>query len=34
MNRWASTALGDVLKLERDIIKRGNVLLAQISGKK
>jgi type I restriction enzyme M protein len=26
--------LGDVLKLENEIIKRGNALLAQISGKK
>jgi type I restriction-modification system DNA methylase subunit len=26
--------LGDVLKLENEIIKRGNALLAQIGGKK
>ena len=34
MNRWASTALCDMLKLENEIIKRGNALLAQIAGKK
>jgi hypothetical protein len=34
MNCWASTALCDVLKLESDIIRRGNALLAQIVGKK
>jgi hypothetical protein len=34
MNRRASTALGDVLKLENEIIKRGNALFAQIVGKK
>jgi len=34
MNCWASTALCDVLKLENDIIRRGDALLAQIVGKK
>lgn len=34
MNRLASTALCDVLKLESEIIKRGKVLLARIDEKK
>jgi len=34
MNYWASTTLCNVLKLEHEIIRRGNALLAQISGMK
>jgi hypothetical protein len=34
MNRRASTALGDGLKLEHELVKCGNTLLTQISGKK
>jgi len=34
MNRRASTALGDVLKLGHELIQRGNAMLTKINGKK
>jgi hypothetical protein len=34
MHRWATAPFCDVRNLERDILKRGNSLLTQISGKK